>query len=58
MNTSENMIQSYDKVLDTKYGAVGTEEREEFLVVLHGVYLLVSPLRYVAGVGNKCDGSV
>ena len=30
MNTSENMIQSYDEVLDAKYGAVGTEERETF----------------------------
>ena len=26
MNTNENMIQSYDEVLDAKYGAVGTEE--------------------------------
>ena len=39
MNTSENMIQSYDEVLDAKYGAVGTEEREVFRKEAYAFYM-------------------
>lgn len=39
MNTSENMIQSYDEVLDAKYGAVGTKEREAFRKEAYAFYM-------------------
>ena len=39
MNTSENMIQSYDEVLDAKYGAVGTEERKAFRKEAYAFYM-------------------
>ena len=37
--TSENMIQSYDEVLDAKYGAVGTEERDAFRKEAYAFYM-------------------
>lgn len=39
MNTKERMIQSYDAVLDQKYGAVGTPERDAFRKEAYAYYL-------------------
>lgn len=39
MNTKENMIQSYDAVLDKKYGVVGTPEREAFRKEAYAFYM-------------------
>ena len=39
MNTSENMIQSYDAVLDAKYGEVGSENREAFRKEAYAFYM-------------------
>ena len=39
MNTRENMIQSYDAVLDERYGAVGTSEREAFRKEAYAYYM-------------------
>ena len=39
MNTKENMIQSYDAVLDEQYGAVGTPEREAFRKEAYAFYM-------------------
>lgn len=39
MNTRENMIQSYDAVLDERYGAVGTPEREAFRKEAYAYYM-------------------
>lgn len=39
MNTKESMIQSYDAVLDQKYGAVGTPEREAFRKEAYAYYM-------------------
>ena len=39
MNTKENMIQSYDAVLDQRYGAVGTPERDAFRKEAYAYYM-------------------
>lgn len=39
MNTKENKIKSYDAVLDKRYGAVGTPEREAFRKEAYAYYM-------------------
>lgn len=39
MNTKENKIKSYDAVLDERYGAVGTPERETFRKEAYAYYM-------------------
>lgn len=39
MNTKENMIQSYDTILDERYGAVGTPGREAFRKEAYAFYM-------------------
>lgn len=39
MNTKESKIQSYDEVLDAKYGKVGTLERESFRKEAYAFYM-------------------
>ena len=39
MNTKESKIQSYDEVLDAKYGKVGTPERENFRKEAYAFYM-------------------
>ena len=39
MNTKENKIKSYDAVLDERYGAVGTPEREAFRKEAYAYYM-------------------
>lgn len=39
MNTKESKIQSYDEVLDAKYGKVGTPERESFRKEVYAFYM-------------------
>ena len=39
MNTNENMIQSYDAVLDAKYGDVGSESRDSFRKEAYAYYM-------------------
>ena len=39
MNTKENMIQSYDAVLDERYGAVGSPERDAFRKEAYAFYM-------------------
>lgn len=39
MNTKENKIKSYDEVLDERYGAVGTPEREAFRKEAYAYYM-------------------
>lgn len=39
MNTKENMIHSYDDILDSRYGKVGTPERTEFRKKAYAFYM-------------------
>ena len=39
MNTKENKINSYDAILDERYGAVGTPERETFRKEAYTYYM-------------------
>ena len=39
MNTENNMLHSYDEVLDAKYGKVGTPEREAFRREAYAFYM-------------------
>ena len=39
MNIKENKIQSYDEVLDAKYGKVGTPERDNFRKEAYAFYM-------------------
>lgn len=39
MNTKENKIKSYDTILDKRYGAVGTPEREAFRKEAYAYYM-------------------
>ena len=39
MNTKENKIKSYDTILDKRYGAVGTPERESFRKEAYAYYM-------------------
>ena len=39
MNTKENLLHSYDEVLDAKYGKVGTPERTEFRKKAYAFYM-------------------
>lgn len=39
MNTKENMIQSYDAILDRRYGSVGTPERDAFRKEAYAYYM-------------------
>lgn len=39
MNTKENLLHSYDEVLDEKYGKVGTPERTEFRKKAYAFYM-------------------
>lgn len=39
MNTKENKIKSYDTILDERYGAVGTPERENFRKEAYAYYM-------------------
>lgn len=39
MNTKENRIKSYDTILDERYGAVGTPEREAFRKEAYAYYM-------------------
>ncbi len=39
MNTKENKIKSYDIILDERYGAVGTPERENFRKEAYAYYM-------------------
>ena len=39
MNTKENKINSYDTILDERYGAVGTHERDTFRKEAYAYYM-------------------
>lgn len=39
MNTKENLLHSYDEVLDEKYGKVGTPERTELRKKAYAFYM-------------------
>ncbi len=38
-NTTDNMLHSYDEILDAKYGKVGTPERTEFRNKAYAFYM-------------------
>lgn len=39
MNTKENMLHSYDEILDAKYGKVGTPQRIDFRRKAYAFYM-------------------
>lgn len=39
MNSKESKIKSYDTILDERYGAVGTPEREAFRKEAYAFYM-------------------